>query len=377
MKRQLGILLIISFLAFSLVPIKANNSSTNAPLQNIAVILDSSEFYHSSFTSEIIEAFEEINQTYHIDFDLYQLTNYTLVSTNPYTVQYTYNGTVTNHTELTEGLIAQGQYDLIVLIGYELRRGFLDFSSFPNMNFLFYDLAGEFPDLDDSNIPENLFVTNFRENETGYLAGALAVSEFDPLPKKIGIVGTFKGDPRSRLLVAGFQSAIFRSTIEVDIEISYVDTWIDSSKIAEIGTDLNSKGVNLVFSALQANNTLELLNSYSGSNFVSIDLNKSKSVMKNSSKVLKEIFNEFNMSQGFFGGVSASYGILDQIYYGNDWTEPLANNTFSEVYLDVLQGEVTIPVDIKYASNTPSSYLVFVPFTLLILVLINKKKSLK
>jgi hypothetical protein len=110
---------------------------------------------------------------------------------------------------------------------------------------------------------------------------------------------------------------------------------------------------------------------------VSIDLNKSKSVMKNSSKVLKEIFNEFNMSQGFFGGVSASYGILDQIYYGNDWTEPLANNTFSEVYLDVLQGEVTIPVDIKYASNTPSSYLVFVPFTLLILVLINKKKSLK
>ena len=139
MKRKYGIPIIILFLAVNFSPIVNNSSFPNTPLQNIAVIIDSPEFYNSSFTSEIIKAFEDINQTYQIDFDLFQLTNYTLVSANPYTVSYNHNGTLTNHTDLAEDLIGQGIYDLIVVIGYELRREFLDFAVFDNMNFLFYE----------------------------------------------------------------------------------------------------------------------------------------------------------------------------------------------------------------------------------------------
>jgi hypothetical protein len=377
MKQKYRIPLIILFLAISLLPINNGGSSPNAPLQNIAVIIDSSEFYHSSFTSEIIQAFEDINQTYQIDFDLYQLENYTLVSTIPYTVEYSYNGSVTNHTALAENLIAQDIYDLIVVIGYELRREFLDFSLFPSMNFLFYDLAGEFPAFNGPNIPNNLFVVNFRENETAFLAGALSVAEFTPLPNKIAIVGTFKEDPRSRSLIAGFQSALFFNTTNIDIEISYIDTWIDSSRINAIGTDLNNRGFELVFSALQANNTLELLSSYSAGEIVSIDLNESKSVMKNNSMVLKEIFSEFNNSEGFFGGVSASYGIFDQIYYGNGWTDPgVVNRTLHEVYMDILDGELSIPNDIKYASNTSSYSFLLISISLLILIIFSRRKPL-
>lgn len=377
MTKKYGIPFIILFLAVCFSPIDNSSSFPNAPLQNIAIIMDSSEFYHSSFTSEIIKTFEDINQTYQIDFDLYQLSNYTLVSTNPYTVEYSFNGTVTNHTALAEDLVAQGIYDLIVVIGYELRREFLDFSLFPSMNFLFYDLAGEFPALPGSNIPDNLFVVNFRENETGYLAGALSVAEFNPLPPKIGIVGTFKGDPRSRSLIAGFQSAIFRNTTNVDIEINYVDTWIDPAKIHNIGDDLDNRDFGLIFSALQANNTLELLSSYSGGEVISIDLNQSKSVMKNNTKVLKEIFNTFNTSQGFVGGVCASYGILDQIYYGSGWADAEeVIRTINEVYSDVLESEISIPTDIKYASNTSSSFILFVPLTFLILAVFSRRRTL-
>jgi len=108
---------------------------------------------------------------------------------------YYYNNTATNHTELTLSLIASGEYDLITLVGYELRRGF-DISEHPDQNFLFYDLAGLSPHYSGKKTPDNLMVVSFNENETGYIAGALTVATISPLPNKIGIIGTYRADHR-------------------------------------------------------------------------------------------------------------------------------------------------------------------------------------
>ena len=374
MKKQVVSMVVLFLFLLSFHSVRANNAAVNEPIQKIAVILDSPEFYHASYTDDILNGFRYINQTYQINIDIFQLTNYTLVSDNPYEVEFTYNGTLTNQTRLTETLIQTGQYDLIVLVGYELRRSF-NVSAYSETNFLFYDLSGEFPTYDGTGIPENLFVVNFKENEQGFLLGSLTVAEYYPLPSKIGIVGFYKGDARTRQLVAGFQSAIFRNTTNVDISIAYVDSWFDQKeKVETISTEFSNQNIELVFSALQANNTLVKLNSSTKGNVVCVDLNQSKSVMKNNTRVLTDVFKTFNNSNGFFGGVSATFGLTDDIYHANGWSDPfMVNKTIVGLYEEIISGDLVIPSDIKYASNTPSfSFLMII---LVVLPLFSRRKK--
>ncbi|MHA2106176.1 MAG: BMP family ABC transporter substrate-binding protein [Candidatus Hodarchaeales archaeon] len=372
MKKQVVTLFVLFFFIFNIQPLEANNASVNEPLQKVAVIIDSPEFYHSSYTDDILNGFRYINRTYQVDYDVFQLTEYTLVSADPYEFSYIYNGSITNHTQLIETLIQTNQYDLFVVIGYELRRSF-DVSTYPETDFLFYDLSGELPSFDGGSIPENLFVVSFQENEQAFLVGALAVTEYYPLPSKIGIVGFWKGDARTRQLIAGFQSAIFRNTTNVDITISYVDTWIDQEKVRAIGAEFANQDIELVFAALQANNTLTMLNSFTGGNVVCVDLNQSMSVMKNNTRVLTEIFKSFNDSQGFFGGISATFGIIDNIYYPNGWSDLFTvNKTIVELKEEIVEGSLIIPTDIKFASNTPSFSLLMV--ILIVFPILTKKK---
>ncbi len=374
MKKQVVVIFMFILFIISIHPLSAKNTGVNQQLGKIAVIIDSPEFYHASYTDDILNGFNYINQTYSIDVDIIQLTNYTLVNRAPYEITYTYNGSSTNQTQLVEMLIQRNQYDLIVFIGYELRRGF-DVSEFPETDFLFYDLSGEFPAFEGGNIPENLFIVNFKDNEQAFLAGSLAVMEFYPLPTKIGIVGTWNGDSRTRYLIAGFQSALFRNTTNVDISIAYVDTWIDQEKVKEISSDFTTQGIELVFTALQANNTLVMLESFTGGDVVSIDLNQSKSVMKNNTRVLTSVFKTFNTSEGFFGGVSASFGITDQIFYSNGWSDPVsANKTLVGIQDEIASGDLVVPTDIKYASNTPSISIVLIILAILPLLSLRKKR---
>ncbi len=351
MKKQVVCFLVLFFFILNIQPFTAKNAQGNEPLQKIAVIIDSPEFYHSSYTDDILNGFRYINETYQIDFDVFQLTNYTLVSRDPYKISYTYNGSETNQTLLTELLIQRNEYDLIVMVGYELRRSF-DVSTYPETDFLFYDLSGESPGFEGEG--ENLFVVSFKENEQAFFAGSLAVAEFYPLPSKIGIVGSWNGDARTRQLIAGFQSAIFRNTTNVDISISYVDTYIDQQRVEAIGTEFNNQGVELVFTALQANNTLIMLETFNGGDVVCVDLNQSTSVMKNNTRVLSDVFKHFNNTQGFLGG-TATFSFTDNVFYANGWSSPsLVNDTMVGLYDEIISGDLTVPTEIKFASNTPS-----------------------
>ena len=111
MKKLLLILLVLFFFILSIQPLEAKYASVNEPLEKIAVILDSPEFYHSSFTDDILAGFKHINQTYQMDYDVFQLTKYNLIDTYPYEISYVYNGSLTNQTQLVDTLIETNQYD--------------------------------------------------------------------------------------------------------------------------------------------------------------------------------------------------------------------------------------------------------------------------
>ena len=93
------------------------------------------------------------------------------------------------------------------------------------------------------------------------------------------------------------------------------------------------------------------------------------------SYVLNQIFNEFNKTGGFFGGVSALYGISDDIFYANGWDDPsMVNKTIVELIDEVSSKGLIIPSQIEYASNTPG-YSFLIVIVSIIGLLIGRKKS--
>ena len=173
MKKQIIFLIFISLFLFDSQSVNINGASVQVPLEKIAVIIDSPEFYHSSFVDDILQGFQVINSSFQIDYDVFLLSNYTVVSSppDPYQFTYVYNGTTINHSQLLKDvLIPKNEYDLFVIVGYELRRNFLDFQQYENQNFLFYDLSGEVPAYDDVTTPDNLYIVSFQDHEEAFLA---------------------------------------------------------------------------------------------------------------------------------------------------------------------------------------------------------------
>ena len=123
MKFQLEKILLVIVLLFCFVSTSYHiilphqgAASSNQAIKNIAIILDSPEFYDSSFIDDVLNGFDLVNQTYNMNYTVFPLTNY---SRQPIT--YYYNNTQTNHTELADELAQKDQYDLVVMMGYEHR----------------------------------------------------------------------------------------------------------------------------------------------------------------------------------------------------------------------------------------------------------------
>ncbi|MFX0184639.1 MAG: BMP family ABC transporter substrate-binding protein [Candidatus Hodarchaeota archaeon] len=368
MKTQFRKILLALFILTSfIIPNLISTANENPPLQKIAVIIDSTEFYDTSFINDIIKGFDFVNQTYNIDYEIFQLTNYTNIDNYPYEAVYYYNNAATNHTELAKEIAETQEYDLIALIGYELRHGLLDFSEHPDSNFLYYDLSGEVPSNLKKNdpFPENLLTVNFKENEIGYIAGALTTAIKAPLPSKIAIVGTYRGDPRSKQLIAGFQSAIFRSARDTQLLISYIDGYANDSVAKTVANDIKNEGYHeLIFTGLQNNNSLGILEVLPNTSIISVDINRPQSILKNNTKVIMHLFNEFNQS-GFVKGIY-TFGLEDNVFYPSDWGDiDKVNTTMTNIYQDIVDGTVVVPTEIVTASNTSGFEL----FTTVIVIL--------
>ncbi len=374
MKSQFSKILIVLILIISFTSVNPSKGHVNEPFQKVAVIIDSNEFYDSFYVEEVINGFNSVNNTFGINYEVFLLANFSNPDVSQYQPTYYYNNTATNHTELTLSLIASGEYDLITLVGYELRRGF-DISEHPNQDFLFYDLAGLTPYYSAKELPENLMVVSFNENEVGYIAGALTTAIFSPLPDKIGIIGTYRGDHRSKRLIAGFQSAIFRNTSDASILISYIEDWVDKDKAESIASSMKDEGYGLIFSALQNENNLGVLKGFPNKPVIQVDTNRSYSVLKNHTKTLMYLFNEFNKT-GFKKGI-LSFSIRDNSFYASDWgsqSEDIINKTLVQVHEDVVENSLVIPNDFIYAENTSGFELIILISSFVFIPLVRIKK---
>jgi basic membrane lipoprotein Med (substrate-binding protein (PBP1-ABC) superfamily) len=369
----------------------------NESISKIAVILDTSECYDEFFIQDVLHGFDEINKTYDIDYDVFQLSDYTVTNSTYYQASYNYfNSTTnhtltTNHTELAVKLIESQKYDIIVFIGYELRR--LGYNEIPlpelysETNFLFYDLSGEISSDGKDTGRENVLRVSFFENETGYIAGMLATSTITDFPNKIAAVGIKpyywqRGEPRSNQLIAGFQAGVLRGIPGVSIDIFYIEDIANFNAAKTLGNNLDTDGYGLVFSAMQNNNTLGLLDGFSG-NVITVDSDKTQisgnkpfgSIAKNNTKTLLTTFQFLNQSAIFPSG-DFSFGYSDNVIYPTGWGDTtLVNNTMEQIYTDLVVDKITIPTDIYEAHNTPGYDIITGMGLFIALALIIRKRK--
>lgn len=376
--RKISLVMILLFCFVStnshIISSNGGTASGNQTIENIAIILDSSEFYDSYFIDDVLNGFDLVNQTYGINYTVFQLNNY---SSPPNKATYYYNNSLTNLTQMVNKLNATEQYDLIVLMGYELRRNPLNYSQYPTTNFLYYDLSGEKPNKfpkKTEDFPENVALVSFNESHVGFIAGTLAATAISHVPQKIAMIGTYrdsteidnpKPDPRSWQLITGFQSGFLRKTTDVEFLISYIDyfweNWTNYDTAIELAEELDSDGYELLFAALQNSNTLGIFDGFSQS-VVTVDSDRTfygraeplLSVVKNNTKTILSVFEEFNQSQNGFLAKVFPFGLANNTFYPSGWEDSaLVEEIMSEIYTDVVINEITIPTNIKHAENTP------------------------
>lgn len=376
------IILFLGFLSTSHQCFPSNRGMVDVTqtVQKIAVIIDTPEFYDEHFIADVTNGFKVVNQTYiSFDVEIFALYNYSTISHYPYQASYSYAGESKNHTELVTELLETDEYDIFFLMGYELRRSFLDISIYSDTKFIFYDLSGEFPETDGA-LPDNGLAVSFDEAQVGFIAGVLAVNSlFSSELQQIAIIGAFDGDPRSTRLIAGFQGAIIRENPDAEILISYVDDWwekywVNYTNSKKLANQLETDGYSVIFSALQNNNTMGILDGVSGdTRVITVDSNRTnpqllRSIVKNNTKVILHLFQELNRSATYISDHPthhSTYGLGDNVFYPSDWKDDTVNETMSQIYEDVVINKLEIPGDIKHAENTPGFELI----TLFVLIL--------
>jgi basic membrane lipoprotein Med (substrate-binding protein (PBP1-ABC) superfamily) len=397
--------LLIGYLSILLLLLCINSAdigvgNINESVSNIAVILDAS-CYDENFLQDIVNGFDAINQTYNINYDVFRLSNYTVTNTTYHRVTYEYfnstsnNTIITNHTQLAKTLIESNQYDLIAFIGYELRQigkfgTPIEFETpltqlYPDMKFLFYDLAGEVSSDGEDDTRSNVFRVSFSENEVGYMAGILATETITPFPSQISAVGIkpkwFRGEPRSNKLIAGFQAGVLRQDAETKIDLSYIGYYTNYTEAKALGARLESDGYELIFAALQNENTLGVLDGFP-KKVITVDSNKSLmsgnrpfgSIVKNNTKTLLTTFEIIqNQSEGFGGALE--FGFQDGVFYPDGWgNDESVNNAMEQIYQDLVVDKINLPDDIIDAQNTPGFEIITVFSMLLLLSIIVRKR---
>ena len=145
----------------------------------------------------------------------------------------------------------------------------------------------------------------------------------------------------------------------------YWKNWSSYTKARGLVEELDDQGYELVFAALQNNNTLGVIDGFTGS-VVAVDSDRiitdelePLKVVKNNTKTILTIFEAFNQSQNGFLSGEFTFGLADNIFYPsgwerNDFDSEDINKIMGEIYTDVVISKVKIPTSIKHAENTPS-----------------------
>ncbi|WP_455141698.1 BMP family ABC transporter substrate-binding protein [Candidatus Hodarchaeum mangrovi] len=365
MKSSFYKYLILILIFLSLYSSETSTGKPNEIIQSVAVIIDAAEFYDEQSYDDILKGLEMINNTYGINYDIYQLENYRTTRLYPYNATYTFNNSLTNHTTLAKSLV--NNYDMVAFIGYELRRGEFDPNNYPNTKFLYYDLAGDLPETISSfdKIPNNVIIVSFGENEIGFIAGTLAVATISPFPQKVLMIGTYHyqtpegtwRDPRTQSLIAGFQSAILRDQPDVLITIDYIDSFwehLGNYTLAKnLAASYSTADYGMIFTALQNNQTKGVISGLPGHMIIGTDSSRIRNVYKNNSMTLFSVFQTINKSSDFPAGYY-TYRFADDVYEITDWLsdENIINETLTDLYIDIVEKGILIPTALIYAKNT-------------------------
>lgn len=411
------LILLFSLFVFNLpvsTPVISSTSSISDPINNIAVIFDSPDFYHESYFTNIREGllytqnFFEFNISYYYMDYFNDWGNYSLNNTSDKVGNFIDSQNITD----TNDLIVLAGFYLSLDINMDLRDNTSESCSvptcppiyyrYPDTKFLIYDIKQFSPASSSINVNDTYVhnVTNvawvkFSQSEVGFLAGAIAAANIDSLTS-VSMVGTFRPKDFKATVTfgsmnenfAGFQAGLlyYGDVTKVDhINIDYLGFNTDRERATNLGSDLKLSGTDLLFATSYYNNTLGLIDGFSGPNkkMITIDSDLTDdpsgivvdSIISNSSSVFYYLFNLFN-STGFASGIF-EFGILDNAIYPATMSQNTEiANLYYRIQEDLLEENVVVPNRIAVAQNTPgfSFFSILVSLIPLSLFLLRRSK---
>ncbi len=136
--------------------------------------------------------------------------------------------------------LASQDFDMIIGVGFLMGDAIAAAAEkYPDIKFAIVDFA-----YDPS--PANVQGLVFSEDESGYLAGALAA-----LMSKSGVVGSVGGieiPPVQKFLI-GFENGAKSINPDIQVNNIYTDSFTDRARGAEVARDLISQGADVIFGA--------------------------------------------------------------------------------------------------------------------------------
>jgi basic membrane protein A len=113
---------------------------------------------------------------------------------------------------------------------------------YPNQRFLVFDARYDF----EEHPAPNVYSANFKQNESAFLAGVLAMSMSES--GRIGFVGGVATPVINDFLVGYIEGALYVNE-NAEVLIAFTEDWFDTSKAKELGLTLINHGADVIFPA--------------------------------------------------------------------------------------------------------------------------------
>lgn len=147
---------------------------------------------------------------------------------------------------------AESDADLIITGLWDMKEHLENTAQlYPEKKFVIYDTDVAYDEYDLSNV----YSMTYKQNESGFLAGALAASvtssdmELANEEKTIGFVGALDTSAVINDFLVGYIEGAKFVDPEINVEVSYVGGFTDTAKAKEVTLAQYSNGVDVVFTA--------------------------------------------------------------------------------------------------------------------------------
>lgn len=198
-------------------------------------------------------------------------------------------------------------------------------------------VAAEFPGRTwvafETGGPEGVTNIDFREDEGGFLAGALAAMTTDK-GRPVGIILGERGAVADSFL-NGFEAGVWYVSPDVKILSEYTGDYSDGEKAAAAAKRMSEENVSVIFCAAGAASAGAIEGAKSGGYMtIGVDTEMERhypdevlaSVVKRSGHVIYMVVTEFLERRGTFAGKDFSLGLKDECIGISTWTREAKRN---------------------------------------------------